>query len=236
MYMRGTLQTDGTVDIKHFQNPVDLLEVPEVQKLFSLRTRDARLIRACAPEYLRAMEGEYWKFRMAVEFHDAGHFQYFYWKARYSLWSAALESIYTTRHKEHSGSKVAKERIKWLLGAQTKLYPSGDIPKFNTQSGLTVAEVLDDLYNIRNYLAHGDKIPDSYFDRILREGIGERLNVPAACTEALSFIIRAGLVEILRRGFPEHFSNANSSETFFSSNGLTRSAIVSREQTRTGAP
>ena len=222
------------VNINHFQNPVELLEVPEVQKLFQLRTRDAELFRSSASEYLRAMAGEYWKFRMAVEFHDAGHFQYLYWKARYSLWSAALESIFTTRHSEHSGSKVAKERIKWLLGGQMRLYPQGDIPPCfpSAQTNLTIADVLDDLYSLRNYLAHGDKIPDSYFRRILRQGINGDLNVPAVCTEALSFIVRNSLVGIIQRGLLEHFKNANTAEAYFSGNGLTRSAIAARR----GAP
>ena len=230
LYMRGTLQEDGTIDIKHFHNPIELLDVPEVQKLFSLRTRDALLIRNCAPDYLRAMDGEYWKFRMAVQFHDAGHFQYAYWKARYSLWTAALESIYTTRHREHSGSKVAKERIRWLVGAQTKLYPLGEIPGNLGQCDLTVGDVLDDLYNIRNYIAHGDKIPASYFERKMRSGIGEQLNVPAVCTEALSFIIRTSLLRILTEGLLENFASAGTSQEFFEKNSLTNTAIRSREK------
>src|SRR5205823_5056826 len=79
--MQGELREDNTLNVDHFEHPIDLLEVPQVQKLFHLRNQDAQALRDLAPEFLRAMADEFWKFRMAVEFHEAGHFQGWYWKA-----------------------------------------------------------------------------------------------------------------------------------------------------------
>jgi hypothetical protein len=88
--LRGVLLQDGTIDVRHFEHPRSILEVPEVQKLFHLRNADLESLKAIAGEFLRAMGGDFWKFRMAVEFHEAGHFQDWYWKARYSLWCSEL--------------------------------------------------------------------------------------------------------------------------------------------------
>jgi hypothetical protein len=116
LVMRGNVRDeDGSFDVTGFDVPaVHLLEVPEVQKLFTLRTQDADDLRAYAPEFLRGMQSEYWKFRMAVQFHELGHFQSLDWKARFLLWCSAIESIYTSHDWEHQGALVSTSRIKWF--------------------------------------------------------------------------------------------------------------------------
>jgi hypothetical protein len=74
MLMRGNVRDeDGSFDVTSFDIPnVYLHEVPEVQKLFMLRNEDAADLRRHAPEFLRAMRGNFWKFRMAVHFMSWG--------------------------------------------------------------------------------------------------------------------------------------------------------------------
>lgn len=227
--MRGTLGQDGKINVQHFEHPIELLEVPEVQKLFSLRTIDLLLLRELAPGFLTAMENEFWKFRMAVEFHEAGHFQDWYWKARYSLWCSALEALFTSQTREHRGSLVAKERIKWFLGENTSIYDPGDIPDFVLpQPNISVGSVVDDMYRVRNLIAHGDKIPDEFFQRKLRAGVGAELSVLQVLIEAASFVIRKSLLHILQNNLVNHFKDAVSSELYFGAAGLTNAAIRQR--------
>jgi hypothetical protein len=112
-FMRGELR-DGAVDVQHFEHPVNLLEVPEVQKLFHLRNADLNLLRLVAGDFLRALEGVFWKFRMALEFHDRGHFEDTYWKARYLLWCSAIEAIYTSKDWEHRGRTPYRAGFQFL--------------------------------------------------------------------------------------------------------------------------
>src|SRR5258708_184637 len=165
LLMQGELQENHTLNVQYFEHPIGLLDVPQVQKLFHLRTQDAESLHTLAPKFLQAMPGEFWKFRMAVEFHEAGHFLDGYWKARYTLWCSALEAIYTSQGQEHKGSNVAREHIKWFLGPTTPIYPQGDIPHYFEQSALTIQDVVADIYEVRNFIAHGDKIPDDYYTR-----------------------------------------------------------------------
>lgn len=68
-------EDDGSFDVTHFElPPLHLLEVPEVQKLFTLRNRDCEDLRRYAPHFVQAMRGDYWKYRMAVQFHELGIF------------------------------------------------------------------------------------------------------------------------------------------------------------------
>src|SRR5262249_11316114 len=71
--MRGELSTNDTINVQHFEHPNEVSEVPEVQKLFHLRNVDLEVLRQLSPAFLRGMKDEFWKFRMAIEFHEAGH-------------------------------------------------------------------------------------------------------------------------------------------------------------------
>ena len=224
--MGGELREGGKINVQHFEHPKGILGVPEVQKLFHLRMIDLVLLRELAPKFLAAMGGETWKFRMAVEFHEAGHFQDWYWKARYSLWCSALEALYTSQTPEHRGSLVARERIKWFLGANTSIYEKGDIPDYvHPQPNVTVGDVVEDLYTLRNFIAHGDRVLDDFYKQKSRQGISREHSLLEVLVEALSFIIRRSLLRILRDNLLPNFANAAASEAYFGAAGLTNTAI-----------
>jgi hypothetical protein len=227
--IRGSLTNDGKFDVQQFEHPLDLLEIPEVQKLFHIRAADLDVLKAILPTFLLAMAGEYRKFRMAVDFHEAGYFQDWYWKARFTLWCSAIESLYTSNKREHRGSLVAKERIKWFLGGGTNIYEPGDFPNFMGHQTITIEQVVDDLYTLRNHVAHGDRIPDA-FDRSLRQGLRGPLNVMQVLHEATSFIIRKTLLRIIRDNLLNHFMDAASSEAYFGPAGLTLTSLRNQQQ------
>ena len=155
--MRGYVMGDGKFSVTGSDDPADIDEVPENQKLFGLRNRDAVDLKTHSAAFLKAMRGEFWKFRMAVQFHELGHFQDKHPKARYLLWCSAIEAIYTSNKQR--GSHVAKERIKWFLGPQTNIYASGELSDLVPNPGITISGIVDDLYDVRNYIAHGDRLP-----------------------------------------------------------------------------
>jgi hypothetical protein len=223
-FMRGTEREDSTVHEDHFENPTSFVNLPHVQRLFSLRNRDVVRLQNAAPKFLDAMSGEFWKFRMALELHEAGHGSQIYWKARFSLWCSAIEALFTSNTPNHKGSLVAKERIKWFLGPKTPIYAPGDIPSIAEQSSLTVEEIIDDLYELRNSVAHGDKTADKFF-KDKRNGLDQAVNLVDVLHEATSFIIRASLLKIIENNLLQYFSDGTASDTYFGSNGLTKPAI-----------
>ena len=161
-FIGGKILPDSTVYIQRFDIPVEI-GVPAVQKLFRLRNRDVTRLQKVAPLFMEAMHGDFWKFRSSVELYDWGHFHHLYWKARFSLWCSAIEALYTSNAPEHKGSLVAKERIKWFLGPDTRIYEPGDIQDGQPEVTTTIGEVVDDLYELRNVIAHGDKTPDKFW-------------------------------------------------------------------------
>ncbi|HYL83004.1 MAG TPA: hypothetical protein VE263_02120 [Candidatus Angelobacter sp.] len=222
-FIRGVVQSEGKLRVDHFEHPNQLMEVPDAHKLFTLRNRDLALFKRVGHDFLRGMKGEFWKFRLAVYFHEAGHFPHLYWQARFSLWCSAVEALFTSNTRGHKGSLVAKKRIKWFLGKDTSIYAPGDIPSssIETEPNITIGDVIDDLYELRNRVAHGDKIPDRFFKQ-MREGLGGSVTLAEVLNEAISFIIRASLLRILEQNLLSHFADGPASELYFGGHGLTR--------------
>jgi hypothetical protein len=218
--VHGNVRADGTLDVMGFAHPVNLMEVPDNQKLFAIRNEDIDKLAALAPSFIADMYGEYWRFRMAVQFYELGHYQQYTPPARYLLWMSAIEALYTTRAEQ--GSAVAKERIKWFLGENTAVYPKGEISDLAPDPRITVGDMLDGLYNMRSYIAHGERRPDYYFTQTMREGLGERINLAAALTEGASFIIRKSLVKIVRENLIENFRGPEQTAAFFGANHLSK--------------
>ena len=238
LLMRGkVLAGDGSFDVMGFDiPPLHLIEMPDVQKFFHLRNQDADDLRTYAPHFLHAMRGEFWKFRMAVQFYELGHFQALDWKARYLQWCSAIESIYTSHSREHQGSLVATSRIKWFLGAGTYIYAPGDISNLLQDPKIKIDQIVDDLYEMRNFMAHGDKIPDPYFTTTLRRGFNGPVKKTEVLLEAASFIVRASLLKILRDGLIQHFADAGPAEAYFGAEHLTKSKLyAAREAARKAA-
>jgi hypothetical protein len=224
-FMRGTVREDSTVNQDHFENPTAFMNVPCVQKFFSLRNKDVFRLQNAAPKFLDAMTGEFWKFRMAVELHEAGHHaSHTNWKARFSLWCSAIEALFTSDTPDHKGSLVAKERIKWFLGSKTPIYAPGDIPSIAEQSNLTIEDIMEDLYDLRNSVAHGEKTADKFFKN-RRICLDQTVNLVEVLHEATSFILRASLLRMLEDNLLPHFADGPASDAYFAANGLTDSAL-----------
>lgn len=124
-FCEGNVAEDGSLYNIGFANPILDESLPISHRQFALHTVHAEALRDIGPMYMQAMTGEFWKFRMAAQMHEAGYFQHQDWKVRFFLWTSALEALFTTQNpnRQHSGSVVAKGRIKDLLGAKTLIYP-----------------------------------------------------------------------------------------------------------------
>ena len=150
----GDMREDGKFIRLGFDSPIEFVNNPINQRNFGFRTRDAYDLKTYLPLFLLAMEGPFWKFRMAVQMHESAFFQNDDWRAKFFLYTTAVESLFTTQSKggQHSGSLVATERIKHFLGANTAIYPLGELTSAYPLSGLTVKDVVNEIYCLRNTL------------------------------------------------------------------------------------
>jgi hypothetical protein len=230
-FMRGQIRWDGTFKFESFDNPRDDVNVSMVQRLFAVRNGDLLRLQSVAEEFIRAMNGQFWKFRIPLVLYESGHFAHHYWKGRYALWCSALDAIYTTQPEfdkakpyEHTGSLVAKARIRWFLGEKTSIYAPGDIQTVDAEPSITIGEVLDDLYELRNAVVHGDRTPERFFKET-RIAYGQSVNRADVLHEALSFIIRSSLLRILEDRLLQKFADGSTSRAYFAQHGLVKSLL-----------
>lgn len=227
-FIRFRILPDSTLDVQHFENPHEMA-VPPIQKLFRLRNRDVNRLQKVGPQFLTAMAGEFWKFRVSAELHESGQFSHAYWKGRFSLWCSALEALFTSNSYQHKGTLVAKERIKWFLGPKMLIYEPGDIQSGQPEPTLTVNDVIDDLYELRNSVAHGDRTPAKFFN-VARTEYDQNIVLAEVLTEAISRIIRASLLRILEDNLLNEFADGPASEAYFGSQGLTRDVLRAKRR------
>jgi hypothetical protein len=231
-FMGGEVNPDGTLQHFHFDNPLTFIQSVPNQQLFGLRTCDIESLRFYAPLFIQAIAGNHWKFIMAVTMFQSGFFQQSDWKLRYFMWTAALEALFTSHTSDqHRGSLVAKERIKWLLGATTPIYNQGELSILDHDPQLTVEGVVDEIYCLRNHIAHGDKVPDYYFVTPGRT----REDFPAiskldVLLESISSIVRQSLLKILKDGLIQPFEDDSKSSAFFTALSLTKDLLAAAKK------
>ena len=224
MNVSGVITADGTFDSHGFSATHDPADVPEIQKLFSIRKKDIDLLSSVLPEFVQLyqrdergrMRDEYEPVRMAVQLYEQAY-ALSYWKARHILWWSAIEALYG------NNEDTAIARIYAFFGNhnladgyQCPIYEKGDIPSFynpSSESIHTLGTMVPLIYEVRNAAAHGQKVPDSHFNRVSHP-FGEAIKLDALA-EAATFIVRKTVVDILRRGWRDNFKDRDTREDFW---------------------
>lgn len=213
----GYVNPNGTVEHRGTTFPDNAIDVPEALKLFAFRNRDLETLRALIGTFVKTMHGEYWPFRMAVQYYYMGY-EVNDWKGRYLYWgSSALHALYSS-----SSDKLVR-RIEGFLGNDTLIYPPGEHPEFEFLQAdpTTIGDVLEDINIIRNCIAHGERIPDRYFGADFgRSGLNGRLNYITVLDDGLAFIVRETLRRILAENLIEGFTSRRAVSLFWKSRGL----------------
>jgi hypothetical protein len=213
----GYLNDNGTVGLRQTTFPDSALDVPEALKLFAFRNRDLENLRALIGAFLKALHGEYWPFRMALQYYYMGY-EVNDWKGRYLCWgSSALHALYSP-----NSDKLVR-RIKGFLGEDTPIYPPAEHPEFEflQPEATTIGDVIEDINVVRNCIAHGERIPDKYFGTDTgRSTLNGKVNYISVLDDALAFIVRETLRRILAENLVDGFTSRRSVSLFWKSKGL----------------
>jgi len=91
---------------------------------------------------------------------------------------------------------------------------------------VVLRDVTGELYTVRNYIAHGDRLPEDYFQNERRPSLGPQgVNMIEMLLESQSFIIRRSLLKILRENLLEHFAGAQAAQDYFAAHRLTKADV-----------
>ncbi len=224
MNVPGIIKDNGTLDPHGFSASHEAADVPEVQKLFTVRNQDIDFLRAILPEFIQLYQKSnggklfdgYEPLRMAIQLYEQGY-ALTHWKPRHILWWSAIEALYG------SNENAAKARIyalfgsgNLLAGSKCPIYEKGDIPSCyypSPESIHTLGTMVPLVYSVRNASAHGQRVPDSNFAQVAHP-FGQAIAIDVLA-EAATFIIRKTVTEILKRGWREKFKDVKARECFW---------------------
>jgi hypothetical protein len=136
MNIPGIIKADGTLDPHGFSATHEPAEVPEIQKLFTIRKKDIDLLSSVLPEFIqlyqkddqRRVKDEYEPLRMAAQLYEQAY-ALSYWKARHILWWSAIEALYGNNEDAAMARIYALFGNKKLVdGYRCPIYEKGDIP------------------------------------------------------------------------------------------------------------
>jgi hypothetical protein len=213
--VRAEVGSGGHIAIQSTSFADGRLDLPEGEKLYALRNKDLDLLSVVIQPFLKTMQGEYWPFRMAVEYYDRGY-AVNDGKARYLYWgSSALHALYSSQN-----DKITR-RVKGFLGASTLIYDPADRPEFEFLDpiSLTIGDVINDINDVRNCVAHGRRIPNRFFNT-KRRGLNGDVTLIQVLEDALGFIIRETLLRILKNNLMEHFKAEHDVSVYWKSSDL----------------
>jgi hypothetical protein len=208
---------NGVIALRTTTFPHDTIDVPDALKLFAVRNKDLAALRTLLPTFLRAMQGPYWQFRMAVQYYYMGY-EVNDWRGRFLYWgSSAIHALYS-----HRGQKIVP-RIIEFLGENTLIYDPKEHPDFEflQPNPLRIKDVLEDVNRVRNCIAHGDRIPDRYFSpEGGRQTLSGQANLLAVLDDSLALIVRESLLKILRDNLVESFKSRTEYSLFWKKLGF----------------
>jgi hypothetical protein len=213
----GYLKADGTFEQRDATFPDTALDVPEALKLFAFRNRDLTDLRALIGPFVKAMRGEYWPLRMAVQYYYMGY-EVNDWRGRYLCWgSSALHALYSSNNE-----KIVR-RIKSFLGESTLVYQPGEHPEFEFLGAnpTTIGDIIEDVNTVRNCIAHGERIPERYFaPEAGRDGLNGRVSYISVLDDSLAFIVRETLRRILVGNLFDNFTSRRVVSLYWKAKGL----------------
>ena len=211
--LKGNLTAKG-LELTELSNPFELHTLSEPEKLAAVTTEDVKRLQQIASTMLLAMNGECWKFRMAVHFFTDGYFMHANHKSRFFLRCTALEALFSS--KRHRGSAVLKARVLAFLGEHIQFYESSELPVLAPQSpAVRLPQVLAELSKARNTIAHGDKLDGSFFTEPWREGVNGPIMKLQVLDEAVTSLVRQSLLKILEDNLLEHFRSSDTADSYF---------------------
>lgn len=225
MNIPGVIKPDGTFDPHGFSAAHEPAEVPEIQKLFTIRKKDIELLSIVLPEFLKLyqkngqgrLRDEYEPLRMAIQLYGEAY-SISYWKARHILWWSAIEALFGNPETSSMARIYALFGNHDLVkGFHRSIYDDGDIPScysHSSHSDHKLGEMVPLIYDVRNFAAHGQKVPDSHFSPVAHP-FGTTVVGVDALAEAATFIIRKTVIAVLQNGFREKFKDRDARDDFW---------------------
>jgi hypothetical protein len=210
-YLHARVKPDGSFDPWGFSRAEMRLTVCGCDTWATIRPVDAKLLVAITPSLLRAYETKCLPITRAVNVLEVGYNSR-YLDVKQLLWVTGIEALFTS--STYNGAPTVIRRLRHFLGSKTQIYNPVDFPRFLSMPTLSLKDVLEDIYSVRNRLAHGEWVPEEFMNRPGHQG--GTSSYAEILLEATGIALRLALIRILRDSLLEIFGDKDRLDKYFS--------------------
>lgn len=124
----------------------------------------------------------------------------------------ALEGLFCSEMS--FGKKALTHRIPKLLGTGIDLYEPYHVDFFSLPRMELTADLIKDVYTLRNKIAHSDKLPEEWTKTKARAGLNESIPYFGQLHEAATSMVRLSWLTIIRKNLQKTFSDKQKMQDF----------------------
>jgi len=198
--------------------------VSDCERLNAIRWKDLEALAKFAPSILESLKTPSSPIAQAIQSLEIGYRADFV-NVRHLLWVIGLDALFTSIEWENRGADVAVKRIENFLGRGFEIYPKMESFGFPSLDKLTLGEVLTDVYEFRNNLAHGTWPNKPWARKISRrsaDGLDD-IYYTTVLSESASSILRGCLKNIFaEEQFVGMFNDKTKMNAYFAQRDLVR--------------
>ena len=210
-YLHARIEPNGNLDASGFSRAEVPLTVLPCDLWAPIRRNDAGLLKAIVPALLKAYEANCEPLTRAMRVLEMGYITPFP-DVKQLLWVTGLEALFTSA--TYHGAPVVIHRIRQFLGSKTRVYEQADFHIGVSVPSLTLKNVLQDIYTVRNRLAHGEWIPGEFLSRPGYPGGAK--SYADILVEATGIVLRLALTRIFKESLLETFGDKDKLDRYFS--------------------
>jgi hypothetical protein len=209
-YLHARLKPDGSLDPSAFSRAEMPLTVCSCDNLIPTRRSDAELLKTITPSLLAAYESKCQPVTRAISVLETGYNSRSV-DVKLLLWVSGIEALFASSN--YNGASIVTLRVKHFLGSKTEVYDSTAFPSFLLMPKLRLKDVLDDIYRMRNRVAHGEWIQKEFLDKPGHRGGAH--SYADIVLEATGITLRFALIKLLKDSLLEIFGDKENLDRYF---------------------
>lgn len=159
---------------------------------------------------------KYYPLWVSINFCEKFYLEYESFRTRHLFRVMALEALLCSEQDKDYGRQALKSKVSKLLGWHCDLYDGyhNNLIGYHPPKLLLTDQLIDDVYTLRNKVAHGDQLPADWTTPC-RAGFDAQLSYSEVLCEAAGSILRRIWLRIVSDGLQDIFADKKRMNKFF---------------------
>jgi hypothetical protein len=190
---------EGQPDVFSFTEPGPTIpNTPNLETFNRINDSDVAQFSSLLPSFIKFANSAPWHLTRAVRFFEAGYSQISDPSLQFMVWTTAIESFFS-EDKSPLSQEALIEKIGARIEGATDIHSDVDVDDLAYRlEPLPLNSLLPDIFQARNCVIHGVRIPPSFEERgSTSPATGETVHYMDVLREGASFVLRKLLLKTI---------------------------------------